>query len=123
MFYMTRNFPIIFLQNQYFRNQQVLVYFYMGLFGGNLVLTLHDNNFATLEPFMSRNLTISDGKWHTVTLVYLASRLVPHLVFKNDVEIGWNHSRCLSENQVIVLVEILKVLSHHNVTLHADHAF
>eukprot|EP00794_Sanderia_malayensis_P010016 gene10016-11039_t len=59
--------------NQYLQNQGFHVYFYMGLFGGNLVLTLHDNNFATLSPFLSQNLTLSDGKWHNVTLVYLGA--------------------------------------------------
>ncbi|XP_065060169.1 laminin subunit alpha-1-like [Rhopilema esculentum] len=58
---------------QYLRNQGALVYFYVALFGGNLVITLHDSNFATLSPYLSQNLTLSDGRWHNVSLNYIVS--------------------------------------------------
>ena len=64
------------MQNQYLRDQRTMVYFYMALFGGNLVLILHDSNFATLAPYISQNSTLADGKWHTISLTFLSSRLV-----------------------------------------------
>ncbi|XP_057303936.1 laminin subunit alpha-1-like isoform X1 [Hydractinia symbiolongicarpus] len=44
-------------------------HFYMGLIAGNLVVVLQRSN-SIMAPYVSSNLTLSDGQWHNMSLAY-----------------------------------------------------
>jgi len=45
--------------------------FYMALMAGNLVIILQNpNTLNTITPFVTKNLTLSDGQWHNMSVAY-----------------------------------------------------